>query len=99
MTTITLQSAVVVAPAIPAVTTTEVKILAVFENYVTEDLGPGTVSGPGRPGAVEVELLLDATNSIQRRITVWEGEDYKAVQGTWTDEDLKARIAVILANQ
>lgn len=100
MSDITLNTPVEVKPAEPAVTTTTVKVLEVRENYGW-DFDPtqpmGTMwFGPGRPQTVEVTVLLDAENRIQRNITVWEGDEYVAVRGTWTDADLYAKIAEIL---
>jgi len=96
-TTFTLNSAVEVAPAIQAITTTEFTILAVQENYgIGDGTGPG---GFGRFGSVEVEVLLNADHNINRRIVAWEGDEYLAVRGTWTDDTLGARVAQILLGQ
>lgn len=101
MTTITLDTPYEVAPAVPAVTTTEVTVLTVQENpgigYDPAD--PSTHRGPGRPQTVEVEVLLNAERNITRRLVVWEGEEYLAVRGTWTDADLAAKIKTLLAGQ
>lgn len=98
MTQVTLSTAIEVTPAVPAVTTNKVTVIGVQENYGWDydPTQPGVVMGPGRPWSVEADVLLDAERNIQRRITVWEGEAYLAVRGTWTDETLGARITEIL---
>ena len=101
MTTITLDTPYEVAPAVPALTTTEVTVLSVQENpgWDYDPENPASSRGPGRPRTVEVELLLNRDPDISRRIMVWEGDAYLAVRGTWTDADLAARIKEILAAQ
>jgi hypothetical protein len=98
MSEITLNSPVEVAPAIPAITSTKITVLEVRENFGWnyDPTQPGGFFGPGRPQTVEATVLLSAEPQIQRTLTVWEGDAYLEVRGTWTDEDLAARITEIL---
>jgi len=98
MSQITLQNAVEVTPAIPAVTSNQVTVLEVRENFGWnyDPTQPGGFFGPGRPQSVEATVLLSSDPQIQRTITVWEGDAYLAVRGTWTDADLATRITAIL---
>jgi hypothetical protein len=98
MSQITLETAVEVVPAVPAVTTTEITILEIRENYGWnyDPTQPGGNFGPGRPQSVEATVLLNAERGVQRTLMVWEGDDYLAVRGTWTDADLAAKIEQIL---
>ena len=99
MSEITLNSPVTVAPAIAAVTSNKITVLEVRENFGWnyDPSQPGGFFGPGRPQTVEATVLLSVDPQVQRTITVWEGEAYLAVRGTWTDADLAARITEILA--
>jgi len=98
MTQITLNTPVEVSPAVAAVTSNQVTVLEVRENFGWDydPAQPGGFFGPGRPQSVEVTVLLDKERNIQRTLVAWEGEAYVAVRGTWTDADLAARIATIL---
>jgi hypothetical protein len=98
MSEITLNTAVEVAPAIPAITSNKITVLEVRENFGWnyDPTQPGGFFGPGRPQTVEATVLLSADPQIQRTLTVWEGDAYLAVRGTWTDADLATRITEIL---
>ena len=99
MSQITLNTPVEVAPAIAAITSTSLTVLEVRENFGWnyDPTQPGGFFGPGRPQSVEATVLLSVDPQVQRTLTVWEGDAYLAVRGTWTDEDLAARITEILA--
>jgi hypothetical protein len=100
MSQITLNTPVEIIPAQQAVTTTKVTVLEVRENYGwdwnPQDPGAMRRFGPGRPQSVEATILLEGDQEVQRNITVWEGDAYVAVRGSWTDEDMAARISQIL---
>jgi hypothetical protein len=98
MSEITLNTPVEVAPAIAAITSNKITVLEVRENFGWnyDPTQPGGFFGPGRPQSVEATVLLSKDPQIQRTLTVWEGDAYVAVRGTWTDEDLSARITEIL---
>jgi hypothetical protein len=98
MSQITLNTPVEVAPAVAAITSNHIIVLEVRENYGWEydPAQPGGFFGPGRPQTVEATVLLDKERGIQRTLTVWEGDAYLAIRGTWTDSDLAARITTLL---
>ena len=99
MTSITLDIPVVIVPATEAKTSNSFKVTYVEENYgwTTEDEnGNNPNRAPGRPNAVIATVVLSENPYVERRITVWEGEDYLAVRGTWTDQDMYARIKTLL---
>lgn len=100
MSQITLNTPVEVVPAQQAVTTTKVTVLEVRENFGWDwnPADPGAMRrfGPGRPQSVEATILLEGDVEQQRNITVWEGDAYVAVRGSWTDADMAARITQIL---
>jgi len=97
MSQITLSTAVEIVPAVSAITSDKITILEVRENYGW-GYEPGTPGnfGPGRPQSVEVTVLLDEARGIQRTLTVWEGSEYLAVRGTWTDASLATRLKELL---
>ena len=94
---VTLNKSVVVVPAVNAVTSTTFDLVDVQENY-----GYSTEhrynSGRGSLNSVEATIVFPDA-SVYRTITAWEGDEYLAVRGTWTDDTLKARIAHILENE
>jgi len=45
---------------------------------------------------VEATVVLCQNPYVERRITVWDGEEYLAVRGTWTDATMYDRIKQIL---
>jgi hypothetical protein len=98
MTPITLDTPVVLAPASPALTTDSFTVTWVQENYGWEDDGPDGPGrrAPGRPNCVEATVVLCQNPYVERRITVWDGEEYLAVRGTWTDATMYDRIKQIL---
>lgn len=98
MTQITLDTPVVLAPATEAFTTDTFTVTYAHENYGWEDDGPDGPGrrAPGRPNSVEATVVLSLSPYVERRITVWEGEAYLAVRGTWTDETMYQRIKEIL---
>ena len=100
MTAITLDTPVVVVPAQEAVTASSFEVLYIEENYgkeISEEGGPRFM-GPGQHSSVNAEVLVGAEPGpvVRRRITVWEGDAYLAVRGTWTDQDLYNKIKEIL---
>lgn len=101
MSQITLNTPVEIVPAQEAVTTTNVTVLEVRENYgwgYDPENQNETLRrmGPGRPQTVEVTILLEGDKPVQRNLVVWQGNEYLAVRGTWTDADLSARISQLL---
>jgi hypothetical protein len=97
MTSITLETPIVIVPATEAKTTTSFKVTYIEENYGWTNDETGTnPRAPGRLNAVVATLVLSEDPYIERRITVWEGEEYLAVRGTWTDQDMYARIKTLL---
>ena len=94
---VTLNKSVVVVPAVNAVTSTTFDLIDVQENYgyTTEQRYN---SGRGSLNSVEATIVFPDAN-VYRNITAWEGDEYLAVRGTWTDDTLKARIAQILENE
>jgi len=98
MTNVTLDTPVVLAPATEAVTTGTFTVLMYEENYgwgVDPDQ-PRPTFGMAQPGSVVAEVLLSSTPWNTRRVTVWQGEAYKAVRDSWGDAELFARIKGIL---
>lgn len=91
----TLSKSLTVVPAQEAKTTSEFYVTWINENY-----GWGSdenrFRGPGHPNSVEAEVVLSEDPPVSHRLTVWEGDAYLAVRGTWTDETLYARIKEIL---
>jgi hypothetical protein len=100
MTTINLSTPIVIVPASEAVTTSTVSITHVAEHYGWDydPTQPGMMrGGPGKPQSVEATVVLSTDPYQERRITVWEGDAYVAVRGTWTDADLATEVATILS--
>lgn len=94
MTSITLDTPVVIVPAQEAKTSSAFTVSHIEENYgYDNEDGPRS---PGRPSTVVATVVLSDSPYMERRITVWEGPDYLAVRGTWTDQDLYAKIKQIL---
>lgn len=104
MTTITLNKPVTVVPAQQAVTADTFVVTYVEENYGVEfpqgdENAPRMgVRGRGRMASVtaDVEIGVEPGPVVRRSVTVWEGDAYLAVRGTWTDQDLYDRIKEIL---
>lgn len=93
MTTITLDKPLVIVPAQVEKTSNSFYVTHISENY---GLGGENSRGPGRPNSVEATVVLSEDPYIEHRMTVWEGDDYLAVKGTWTDQTLYARIKQLL---
>lgn len=94
---VTLSKAVVVTPAVSAVTSTTFDLVDVQENYgygSEDQLGFG--GGRGRRNSVEATIVFPTEPKVVRTITAWQDDEYLAVRGTWTDDTLKARIKEIL---
>jgi hypothetical protein len=101
MTEITVDTPIVLAPATQAVTTSSFTVLYIEENYGWDTVDPSIprpMMGMARPASVMAEVLLSSDPWITRRIVVWEGADYLAVRGTWTDQDLFQKVGQILTN-
>jgi hypothetical protein len=94
-TTITLDTPIVIVPAQEAKTSSSFYVTHVEENYGhgTEETGN---RAPGRPSSIVATVVLSDEPYVERRITAWEGDDYLSVRGTWTDQDLYARIKTLL---
>ncbi len=94
MTAINLDTPVTIVPAQEAKTSSSFTVTHIEENYgFDSDQGPRS---PGRPNSVVAHVLLSLDPYIEHRMTVWEGDDYIAVRGTWTDQDLYAKIKQML---
>ncbi len=104
MTAITLNKAVTIVPAQEAVTADTFVVTYVEENYGIEY--PNDNDGLPRPGRMgrgrhssviaDIEIGTEPGPVMRRSVTVWEGDAYLAVRGTWTDQDLYNRIKEIL---
>jgi hypothetical protein len=95
----TLNKPIVLVPAIEAITGTTFDIVDVQENYGYGEVGTGFGSA-GRHNSVYVTICFPTTpNPTLRSLIAWQGDEYLAVRGTWTDETLTARIAEILENE
>jgi hypothetical protein len=98
MTTISLTQPYTIAAATDALTTSSFRVTYIEENYGWEEDntdGPGR-RAPGRPNSVMAVVVLSDVPYVERRMTVWEGAEYLAVRGTWTDETLYDRIKALL---
>jgi hypothetical protein len=95
MTSITLETPVVVVPAQEAKTSNTFTVSHIEENYGWDNTDNNN-RAPGRPNTVVATVILNLDPYIERRVTVWEGDDYLAVRGTWTDQDMYARIKTLL---
>ena len=93
MSDITLDKPVVIVPAQEALTANTFKILSVEENFGWNASHPDLPQGVGRPLSVTAVVLV---GSQERRLIVWDNDDYLAVRGTWTDESLADRIKELL---
>ena len=90
----TLSKPVIVVPAIEAITVTTFDLVDVQENY---GYGEDNAYGRGTKNSVTALISFPTTpNPTLRNMTAWEGDEYLAVRGTWTDDTLRARIAEIL---
>ena len=89
----TLSKPVIVVPAIEAVTATTFDLVDVQENYGYGENNNGF--GPRNSVIVRISFPT-SPNPTPRSITAWEGDDYLAVRGSWTDDTLRARIVEIL---
>lgn len=100
MTTITLSNPFIVTPAQEAVSATAFVVKYIEENYGVhhDDDRPGFNPGRGQPNSVRADIELSNGDGpvVHRTITVWQGEEYLAVRGTWTDQDLYNKIKEIL---
>lgn len=92
MTTVSLSKSVVLVPQTTEVSTNQFYVTHIQENYGLSQHN----RGPGSPNSVEATVVLSDEPYIDRRITVWEGEEYLAVRSTWTDQDLYNKIKQIL---
>lgn len=104
MTPIILNTLLTIVPAQEAVTANSFVVTYIEENYgyTNEDENqnfPGRrTKGKGFPSAVVADIEIGTAPGpiMNRTITVWEGEEYLAVRGTWTDADLYAKIKQLL---
>jgi hypothetical protein len=99
-----LNKPVVVVPQVAAVTATSFYLVDVQENYgyTPSDNYEGPFNyGRGRRNSVQAIVVFDIPGSepIARTINAWEGDEYLAVRGIWTDETLIARIKEILESE
>jgi len=100
MTAITLTSPLTIVPAQEAVTATTFVVKYIEENYGIhyDNERIGVNPGRGYPNSVRADIELSNEDGpvIHRTITVWQDEEYLAVRGTWTDQDLFNKIKEIL---
>jgi hypothetical protein len=99
-----LSKSVVVIPQVAAVTATAFQLVDVQENYgysLSDSQGGPENFGRGRHNSVQATIVFDVPGSdpIPRTLNVWEGDEYLAVRGTWTDQTLIARIKEILESE
>jgi len=91
----TLSKPLIVIPAVEAVTVTTFDLVDVQENYGYSEEGT-ILSGRGTRNSVIAQICFPTTPVTTRNLIVWEGDEYLAVRGSWTDDTLRARIAEIL---
>jgi hypothetical protein len=99
-----LSKPVVVIPPVEAVIADSFYLADVQENY---GYTPGNAQtdnfnfGRGRRNSVQVTVVFEpiGADPIPRTFFAWEGDEYLAVRGTWTDETLMARIKEILESE
>jgi hypothetical protein len=103
MTAVNLTKPVTLVPEQAAITASTFEVVYVEENYgwdydPSQPGGGDSISNrqPGQPQSVTARVILSNDPYHERRITVWQGEAYVAVRGTWTDTDLNSQIAAIL---
>jgi hypothetical protein len=98
MTTITLNTPIIIVPAQEAVTASTFVVKYIEENYGVDydEENPGRGMGRGYPRSVSADIEIGTGPGSRRTLTVWEGEEYLAVRGTWTDQDLYNKIKEIL---
>lgn len=89
---------VTVVPAIPAITTNSFRVVQIEESYGWDSGQSDNHSA--RPiinqKGVIATVVLNEDPYIERRMTIWENDDYLAVRGIWTDETLNQKIKEIL---
>lgn len=96
---IILENPIEIAPAVQAKVTQTIKVVSIIENYgwTYDPSQPGkNYPGSGIPQSVEAIILLDDETNLEKRITVWQDQEYLDVRGTWTDQDLYDKIKLIL---
>jgi hypothetical protein len=98
MTTITLNTPIIIVPAQEAVTASTFVVKYIEENYGVDydEENSGRGMGRGHPRSVTADIEIGTGPGSRRTLTVWEGEEYLAVRGTWTDQDLYNKIKEIL---
>lgn len=104
MTPIILDTPITIVPAQEAVTANSFVVTYIEENYgynsedENQTFSGRRIKGRGFPSAViaDVEIGTAPGPVVNRTLTVWEGEEYLAVRGTWTDADLYAKIKQLL---
>jgi hypothetical protein len=92
MTAVTLDKPYVIRPSTTELTSTEFVVTYISENYGLDINN----RAPGRSNSVEANVVLSTDPYVEHRMTVWEGDEYLAVKGTWTDQDLYNKIKQIL---
>lgn len=96
-TPVTLDTPITVVPAQEAKTSNKFYVTHIEENYGV-NLGEEFPShrAPGRENTVVATVVISTDPYLERRISVWSDEEYVSVRGTWTDQDLYAKIKQIL---
>lgn len=95
-TPVTLDTPITVVPAQAAKTSDKFYVTHIEENYgvdLGEDFPP---RAPGRRNSVVATVIVSTDPYLERRMTVWSDDEYAAVRGTWTDQDLYTKIKQML---
>jgi hypothetical protein len=99
MMSVPLDVPVIVVPATEPVTTNSFKVVYIEESYgweSEESDNNNPIRYRHNRGEVVADVVLSDDPYIERRIKVWEGDEYLAVRGIWSDQTLYARIKEIL---
>jgi len=94
----TLSKKIVVVPAVAAVEVNSFGLMDVQENYGYSS-DNSMRQGRGRKNSVQAQIVFPTDPPVYRTINVWEGDDYIAIRGKWTDDTLKLRIKEILESE
>jgi hypothetical protein len=93
-----LSKRVVVVPAVAALEVESFDLVDVQENYGYGSEN-GRNEGRGQHNSVQALVVFPTNPPTYRNINVWQGDEYLAVRGTWTDETLKEKIKQILESE
>jgi len=93
-----LSKKVVVVPAVAALEVESFDLVDVQENYGYGSENAGN-QGRGQRNSVQALIVFPTNPPTYRNINAWQGDEYLAVRGTWTDETLKEKIKQILESE